>query len=220
MWNCKCLCVPSDDENILTKLKSMPLQKEEERPKCKNIIKSFKAGAFKNNISLVKLKKNKTKKMKIIRLDEQYVDTVSKHLSDEFGEKYNYSKSLRLQLTNNSLVPRSFVMLDENNRFIGSVTLDKEDGHPEFPGPWISDLYIIQAYRKKGYASLLVKHVIQYASTKGFEEVYFWASTPELHALYKERGFKCINSTNVFKLVLRECNSGVAFSMKTELGRR
>ena len=142
--------------------------------------------------------------MNIISLDERYVGIVSKHLSDEFGEKYNYSKSLMLQLTTNSLIPRSFVMLDENNRFIGTVTLDKEDGYPEFPGPWISDLYIIQAYRKKGYASLLVEHVIQYACTKGFEEVYFWASTPELHALYKERRFECINSTNVFKYSLKQ----------------
>lgn len=141
--------------------------------------------------------------MKIIKLDERYVNIVSKHLSDEFGEKYNYSKSLMSQLTNNSLIPRSFVMLDENNTFIGTITLDNEDGHPDFPGPWISDLYIEQAHRKKGYASLLVNHLIKYAVNNGFRELYFWAATPELHILYKEHGFECLNSTNVFKYSLK-----------------
>ena len=98
MRNCKCLCVPSDDENILTKLKSMPLQKEEKRPKCecKNIIKSFKAGSFKNNISLVKLKKNnriivvfKKKKFDNKNIHDIMKETqIQKKVHDEAGSQY------------------------------------------------------------------------------------------------------------------------------------
>merc|ERR1712139_109498 len=73
---------------------------------------------------------------------------------------------------------------------VGSVKLDKEDmtTHKELT-PWMSDLYVRPASRKKGIAYRLVYELLRYAGDNGIQCVYTNTKVPLLEKFFAKFGF-------------------------------
>lgn len=78
---CEGLCVPLDDNNIESKLEQELVQTIKPECKCTNILQSFEAGSFKNNISLVQL--NNNKRIVVVYKQKNFDDNKKKDIMKE-----------------------------------------------------------------------------------------------------------------------------------------
>jgi predicted GNAT family acetyltransferase len=76
-----------------------------------------------------------------------------------------------------------YLMYSIDNKFIGSVAVDRNNFEP-----FISHLYVSITYRKKGYGERLLSHGIEYAKSFKFNQVKLWCAD-ELVPYYVKTGW-------------------------------
>lgn len=70
-----------------------------------------------------------------------------------------------------------------DSKFIGCVAIDRTKFYP-----YLSHLYIIPEYRKKGMGKFLLEFVEKYTSKSGFSEIRLWCN-PSLFLYYNKLGY-------------------------------
>jgi len=90
-------------------------------------------------------------------------------------------------LVSGATFEESFVML-ENDVPVGTASLAAHDlaSRPDL-GPWISNVYVLPAYRRRGYASALIRHIEAFARTQAISTL--WLYTLDAVALYERLGW-------------------------------
>jgi len=94
-----------------------------------------------------------------------------------------------------SILPVTWVAL-ERGMPIGMVSLKDYDlqSHRQF-SPWLSALYVIPQFRKKGVGDSLIAQTISFATEKGYRAVHLFTdhrNTTYLSGYYKKRGWELI----------------------------
>ena len=100
------------------------------------------------------------------------------------------------------------LVLKEGNRIIATGGLYNNTGltliFPKYKAlsPWIAQLYTDKPHRGKGYGSILLNMLEEYAFKSGFTQVYLYTSTAE--RLYKRSGY-----VQIERLRYRDANTVV-----------
>lgn len=76
-----------------------------------------------------------------------------------------------------------YVMISKDDRFIGSVAVDRKNFEP-----YISHLFVDTVFRKKGYGERLLEHGIEYSRLFKFEDVKLWC-VDSLVPYYASKGW-------------------------------
>lgn len=76
-----------------------------------------------------------------------------------------------------------YVMISNDNRFIGTVGVDRKNFDP-----YISHLFVDTIFRKKGYGERLLEHGIEYAKLFKFDEIKLWC-VDRLVPYYASKGW-------------------------------
>jgi GNAT superfamily N-acetyltransferase len=97
-----------------------------------------------------------------------------------------------------SALPVSWVALDRGFP-IGMVSLKEFDlqSHRHL-SPWLSALYVIPQFRRRGFAELLINDVIRHAELIGHEHVHLFTDNRNatyLSGYYESRGWNLIEKT-------------------------
>ena len=116
-------------------------------------------------------------------------------LANWYFEEWGIPKERTLSRLVNHLNDDALVqlVLKEGNRIIATGGLFNNTGLtlilPKYKAlsPWIAQLYTDKPYRSKGYGSILLKMLEEYALKSGFTQVYLYTSTAE--RLYKRCGY-------------------------------
>lgn len=89
-------------------------------------------------------------------------------------------------------IPFALVALDDN-LVIGTVSLKMYDMDDRFDlAPWLSGLYVPQAWRCRGVGSNLVRAMEAKAARMGFSELYLY--TPESVRFYSRLGWRILET--------------------------
>ena len=118
------------------------------------------------------------------------------YLQDEWNnEDTNYTH--QYIVTNWPDANAFYIMTNTNTgSLIGSIAVDRKNFLP-----FISNLYILPEYRKKGYASVLLQTAEDYIKSMGFTEAHLWCKE-SLITYYQKRGYEIENSKNETKIVM------------------
>jgi GNAT superfamily N-acetyltransferase len=95
-------------------------------------------------------------------------------------------------------LPVSWVAMDGDTP-VGMVSLKEHDlsSHPHL-SPWLSALYVLPLYRRRGIAGSLISKILSNAKDRGFSKVYLFADHRNLSYLsryYSSRGWKLEEKT-------------------------
>jgi RimJ/RimL family protein N-acetyltransferase/N-acetylglutamate synthase-like GNAT family acetyltransferase len=120
-----------------------------------------------------------------------------KRAVDYFASKWSvyravYDDSIRHSISTSSPLPRWYLMLDENERIVGSYGLITNDFNSRQDlYPWLAALFIEESERDQQLGSMLLAHATAEARNLGFENIYLETS----HVGYYEKyGWKHIGS--------------------------
>ena len=116
--------------------------------------------------------------MENIEFVEELDDNTSKMIGIEF-DKYSASKGLNCDYT-----PFNFVAKD-GDKIIGIIT-----GHAYYNEVHISDLIILEEYRKKHIGSKLVKAVEDFHRNKGYDFISLNTYDFQAPGFYKKNGYE------------------------------
>lgn len=103
-------------------------------------------------------------------------------------------KDYILKNLNNSILPLTFVLLNKNE-LTGFFSLNL-NGLKLF----ISDIYILLDYRKKGYGEMIINYAIDYVKKthKCYSQLFLYTSSDKLIKYYNKFGFECINKIDKY----------------------
>jgi predicted GNAT family acetyltransferase len=76
-----------------------------------------------------------------------------------------------------------YVMISNDDRFIGTVAVDRKNFEP-----YISHLYVDPLFRHKGYGERLLEHGIEYAKLFKFDNIKLWCEE-KLIGFYSKKGW-------------------------------
>ena len=136
--------------------------------------------------------------MKIVNLKEsmECFDKIAIHHQREWAHLNNgetlEERKVRMQAyLTNDFIPTMYVA-EEDNNLIGTAAIIEcdMDTKPNLT-PWMASVFILQKHRKKGYGSVLVKHIMKQAKQNGIEEIYLY--TEDADYLYSKLGWKPIS---------------------------
>lgn len=82
------------------------------------------------------------------------------------------------------------ITTQEQNELIGCIALDIKNFTP-----FISNLYIINKFRKNGYCNILLNYIYNYVKLLGFNKVRLWCND-ELIEFYKNKNWLFENKIN------------------------
>ena len=87
----------------------------------------------------------------------------------------------------------SFVIALEGGELIGSASLVAQDmdSRPEL-GPWLADVFVKPAHRRRGIATLLIRRVEEEARSAGISRLFLY--TPNADALYRRLGWETVEA--------------------------
>jgi GNAT superfamily N-acetyltransferase len=87
-------------------------------------------------------------------------------------------------------IPMIYVIYNrENDSLIGFCFIENEDcGVKPWLSPWLSNLYIMEEYRNKGYSKKLFEYILPMYKT-----LHLWCTTLELSSYYNKYGFAVID---------------------------
>jgi len=105
-----------------------------------------------------------------------------------------------------------FILFDESKRIGLATTVDYG------PVAWFGNLIIHESYRNKGAGSLLVKHSVEYLTSKNVKTIGLYAYMDRIH-FYKTLGFKYDSEFTVLKGKgsTQRLNSAVRHAEKQDL---
>lgn len=109
------------------------------------------------------------------------VDSVGRRVSefeDEWGSKE---------------IPQTFVAV-ENDALVGSASILPHDMDTRMDlTPWLASVYVPVEYRKRGFGSALVRHVVKEASERGYRILHLY--TPGREDFYAQLGWSLMERT-------------------------
>jgi len=89
-------------------------------------------------------------------------------------------------------LPEIFIAC-ENEKLLGSVTLDKEDMDTrQYLTPWLASLFVEPNSRSLGVASALIKYCLDDAKQKNFKNLYLF--TEDQTIFYQHRGWHFVET--------------------------
>jgi len=99
-------------------------------------------------------------------------------------------QSLRSR-TNVDRLPVAFIAVEESGDWIGAVSLKEQDleGREDL-SPWLSSLFVREAFRKHGIGASLVAHACAFAQGLGISELYLYTDRQEL--FYRKLGWTLV----------------------------
>ena len=107
------------------------------------------------------------------------------------------SKTITAQLAENlsrDSIPITFVAR-RGSELLGSVSLDLSD-LPAYDhlSPWLASLYVQAPFRREGLGSALIRHLLEFARSRGLGPLYLW--TPGSTRLYERCGWETFASAS------------------------
>lgn len=99
-----------------------------------------------------------------------------------------FTKYKFTELYTKNELPFGIALIDEFNNIVGFCVFKIENlkKYPEIY-PWISDVMILEKYRKKGYGKILIKKAEETLKKLGYNTIYVW--TDQVPDFYKKLGF-------------------------------
>ncbi|OGT31001.1 MAG: hypothetical protein A3E87_06200 [Gammaproteobacteria bacterium RIFCSPHIGHO2_12_FULL_35_23] len=88
----------------------------------------------------------------------------------------------------NNDIPLVYVVLDDN-KVVGSCSLQLNDGIRTDLFPWLGDLVIVPKYQGQGFGKQLVNFVAAQAKHKNFEKLYLFVFEKKLIQYYSRLGW-------------------------------
>lgn len=128
----------------------------------------------------------------------EFIDICSINLYNEFKIFYNIlgitshkelSVELRSKFLNTNSLPFTIIALTQDNCFAGCASLEVNDMNiqPQL-SPWITDLFVVSSYRRKGVGKSLIQFLITKSKQLKIEKLYLW--TDIKHNFFKTIGFE------------------------------
>ena len=127
----------------------------------------------------------------------EFIPAIIDAIWDEWSEDYiartNYKTKKDLekfyfQITQyDATIPNAYIIFDtDTHSIIGSCLIDVEDMgvHPECPGPWLANVYMMESYRYQGYATKLLEYVVP-----RYKKMHLWTFNMKLARFYERFGF-------------------------------
>ena len=86
-------------------------------------------------------------------------------------------------------IPTTFIAVADGT-LLGSASLIENDMEirPDL-SPWLSDVYVAPAFRRRGIGSVLVRRVVQEATRLGVSTLYLFTTSQENEHFYTELGW-------------------------------
>ncbi|MBP2028662.1 putative N-acetyltransferase YhbS [Acetoanaerobium pronyense] len=124
---------------------------------------------------------------------KEHIETISKWMAKEWGasDDIRFFKSILNHSLSKTNLPQTFVALD-GEKPIGTIGLwrcDMVSRQDLFP--WLSALYVIPAYRNKGIGKQLQSHLLSYAKSIGYEDIYLYT---DLENYYEQIGWEFVDT--------------------------
>ena len=118
-------------------------------------------------------------------------------------------------------VPKMFVC-KEGGILLGSAAIVSNDMDTRTDlSPWLASVYVNAEYRRKGIGSKLVAHVVKYAHSAGFSDLYLF--TPNREKFYQSLGWFTISKeiyreqpVTVMQIKLIESSLSNSFHMSND----
>jgi predicted N-acetyltransferase YhbS len=138
--------------------------------------------------------------MKITSLKEhkEFISILAKWHYDEWSYLHDVdSVERRISEFEDELesdeIPQTFVAV-ENDVLVGSSSLLPHDMDTRMDlTPWLASVYVPVEYRKRGFGSALVRHVVKEACKRGYRALYLY--TPGREEFYVQLGWSLIERT-------------------------
>jgi GNAT superfamily N-acetyltransferase len=88
-------------------------------------------------------------------------------------------------------IPMTIIAFDDRDEPVGTAALTEHDmeTHPEL-SPWLGDVYVIPAARRRGVARALIGDLISRAADLGVHDLYLHTNAAE--ALYQKLGWRVL----------------------------
>jgi len=132
--------------------------------------------------------------IEIVHISEAvaHIDTLSRWMCDEWGTENNidFFKSIVNHSLSKENLPQTFVAMDGDVP-VGTIGLwrcDMVSRQDLFP--WLSALYVIPEYRKKGIGEKLQVNLIEHAKSLEFENLYLYT---DIEGYYEKTGWEYID---------------------------
>ncbi len=88
---------------------------------------------------------------------------------------------------NRDSIPITFLAVS-GAELLGTISIEVSDLPPRDDlSPWLASLFVAPQARRAGVGSALVRHVLDFARTRGLAELYLW--TPGSPEFYARRGW-------------------------------
>ena len=122
------------------------------------------------------------------------INAIWNEWSEDYIKRTNYKtkadlENFYLQITRcDASIPDAYIIFDtDSHTIIGSCLIDVEDMgvHPECPGPWLANVYVMEPYRNCGYATKLLEYV-----TSRYKKLHLWTFNTKLAEFYERFGFR------------------------------
>ncbi len=126
--------------------------------------------------------------------DTKLIERLATWYFEEWGIQKERTIARLANIPNHDVLVQ--LVLKVGNRIVATGGLHHNTGltliFPKYKAlsPWIAQLYTDKPYRGKGYGSLLLKMLEEFALKSGISQVYLFTSTAE--KIYKKRGYKQI----------------------------
>ena len=117
--------------------------------------------------------------------------------------------ALRLR-TNTDKLPLTFVAINENDEWVGSVSIKETDLDTRTDlSPWLSSLFVVEKFRNTGIGGLLINKVLETAAGLQIHSIFLYTEHKEEY--YEKRGWRLIenqvyheNTISIMKFSLRD----------------
>ncbi len=122
----------------------------------------------------------------------EHIDLIANWMCTEWGNESNFEffKSILTHSLDKSNLPQTLIALDGDTP-VGVVGLwrcdmvSRQDLYP-----WLSGLYVIPGYRGQGVGAQLQNHLVEYAKSLGFKELYLYT---DIENYYEKNGWEYID---------------------------
>lgn len=115
---------------------------------------------------------------------EEFADVTKKHLTDKLNKSIYFAI---MYLDNEPIAMCALEELSELPQI--TVCSDKNGRHC-----CLVSVYTKPEYRGNGYQQQLIKYLLEFAKTEGFNDITLTTNTPDAIHIYEKAGFKLISS--------------------------
>lgn len=133
--------------------------------------------------------------MKFIPLQDnpEYYDIIAPYYYQEWSDIYIknniFTTEAVIEYLKNKKTSKTFILINENKQFIGSIALAKYNNQIFF-----EDGYVIPSLRRNNIASFMLDYSIELATKMNYSVAYVYSKPTYLKA-YLNRGFTIVKKT-------------------------